>query len=84
MSDKFLSLREECCRSNQQLPKLGIVDITFGNVSVGDTDAGVMAIKPSGVDYADLTPQSICVVDMNAKPDDSFNLDLEKSKLFGS
>ncbi|MBH53091.1 MAG: L-ribulose-5-phosphate 4-epimerase [Opitutaceae bacterium] len=84
MSDNFLSLHQECCRANQQLPKLGIVDITFGNVSVGDTVAGVMAIKPSGVGYADITSQDICVVDMNAKPDDSFNLDLKKAKLFGS
>ena len=84
MSDNFQSLREECCEANKQLPELGIVDLTFGNVSVGDPEVGAMAIKPSGVRYEDLTPGDICVVDLNSKPDEHYQLDLEAAKLYGS
>ena len=79
MNDNFLSLREECCEANKQLPKLGIVDLTFGNVSVGDPDLGAVAIKPSGLPYELLTPAEICVMDFNAQPDDNFQMDLEDS-----
>ena len=84
MNDNFLQLREECCEANKQLPKLGIVDLTFGNVSVGDPELGAMAIKPSGVDYDALTPDDICVMKLNAHPDEQNRLDLEAAKLFGS
>lgn len=84
MSKEFLELREECCEANKQLPKLNIVDLTFGNVSVGDPELGAMAIKPSGVSYETLTPNDICVMDLNAKPDKNYQLDLEAAKLYGS
>lgn len=50
-----------------QLPKLGLVLFTFGNVSVVDRSAGVFAIKPSGVPYEQLKPDQIVVVDFDAK-----------------
>jgi L-ribulose-5-phosphate 4-epimerase len=59
----FPDLREECCEANRQLPASGLVDLTFGNVSVADRAAGVFAIKPSGVAYKDLTPSDMVVVD---------------------
>lgn len=46
------------------LPKTGLVDITFGNVSVIDRRAGVFAIKPSGVDYEKLTPSDMVLLDL--------------------
>src|SRR3954468_23881428 len=46
-----------------QLPKLGLVLFTFGNVSAADRNEGVFAIKPSGVPYEDLTPDQMVVVD---------------------
>ena len=49
---KFASLRKECYEANMELPKLGLVIYTFGNVSCIDRKKGVFAIKPSGVDYA--------------------------------
>ena len=58
------SIREECCEANHRLPATGLVDLTFGNVSVIDRAAGVLAIKPSGVDYADLTPDKMVIVDL--------------------
>lgn len=50
-----------------QLPKFGLVDLTFGNVSVIDRASGVFAIKPSGVDYAQLTPTDIVLIDLEGK-----------------
>ena len=52
-------IREACCEANRRLSAIGLVDLTFGNVSVIDRAAGVLAIKPSGVDYADLTPEIV-------------------------
>ncbi len=63
MSD-FPTLREACCAANVRLSTLGLVDLTFGNVSVVDREAGVFAIKPSGVDYAALQPEDMVVLDL--------------------
>jgi len=57
-------IQEECYEANLLLPKYGLVDLTFGNVSVLDRDGGVFGIKPSGVDYAKLTPADIVLVDL--------------------
>jgi L-ribulose-5-phosphate 4-epimerase len=59
------ALREECCAANKRLPTTGLVDMTFGNVSVFDPTAAVFAIKPSGVAYDVLTPADIVVVDLD-------------------
>lgn len=64
---KFTEVQEECCEANQALGASGLVDLTFGNVSVLDKDHGVFAIKPSGVDYAALTPDSMVLVDLEGK-----------------
>ncbi|MEZ0483565.1 L-ribulose-5-phosphate 4-epimerase [Fibrella aquatica] len=63
----YKSLQEECYEANMQLPKLGLVLFTFGNVSAVDRDRAVFAIKPSGVDYAKLTPADIVICDYDAK-----------------
>ncbi|MGL6266454.1 MAG: class II aldolase/adducin family protein, partial [Chitinophagaceae bacterium] len=49
-----------------QLPKLGLVLFTFGNVSVADQDRKLFAIKPSGVPYEELTPGKIVIADFDA------------------
>ena len=64
---RFQSLREECCAANASLPATGLVDLTFGNVSVLDPEAGVFAIKPSGISYEELTPAEIVIVDLDGK-----------------
>lgn len=46
-----------------QLPELGLVLFTFGNVSAADRELGVFAIKPSGVPYEKLSPEDMVVVD---------------------
>ena len=63
----FKALKEECCEANVALPRTGLVDLTFGNVSVFDADDGVFAIKPSGVAYDELTPGDMVVVDLEGK-----------------
>lgn len=50
-----------------QLPKLGLVLFTFGNVSAVDRNRGVFAIKPSGVPYEKLQAGDIVIVDYDAK-----------------
>ncbi len=62
---QLAEVREECCAANRQLPASGLVDLTFGNVSVLDADRGIFAIKPSGVDYDALTPADMVLVDLN-------------------
>jgi L-ribulose-5-phosphate 4-epimerase len=64
---KFTAIREECCEANRVLPKTGLVDLTFGNVSVLDAAAGVFAIKPSGVPYEKLKPADMVLVDLDGK-----------------
>ncbi len=64
---RFDAIREECCAANAALPAAGLVDLTFGNVSVCDREAGVFAIKPSGVSYDKLRPADMVIVDMEGK-----------------
>ncbi|CAN5414773.1 L-ribulose-5-phosphate 4-epimerase [soil metagenome] len=61
-------LQEECYEANLWLPKHNLVDLTFGNVSVIDRETGVIAIKPSGVDYAVLKPDNIVLLDLDGNP----------------
>ncbi|MBN8820991.1 MULTISPECIES: L-ribulose-5-phosphate 4-epimerase [unclassified Spirosoma] len=63
----YTSLKEECYEANMQLPKLGLVLFTFGNVSAVDRDRAVFAIKPSGVAYEELTPYDIVICDYDGK-----------------
>lgn len=60
----FESLRQAVLEANLALVKEGLVYQTFGNVSGIDRARGVVAIKPSGVDYADLTPGKMVLVDL--------------------
>jgi L-ribulose-5-phosphate 4-epimerase len=63
--NKYEHIREEAYEANMQLPKLGLVIFTFGNVSAADRDLGVFAIKPSGVPYKELTPDDMVIVDFD-------------------
>ena len=53
---KYQHIQQAAYEGNMQLPKLGLVLFTFGNVSAADRDLGVFAIKPSGIPYEDLSP----------------------------
>ena len=63
---KYQHIKQQAYETNMQLPKLGLVLFTFGNVSAVDRELGVFAIKPSGVPYEDLTPEKMVIVDFNA------------------
>jgi len=60
-------IKEEACEANMQLPALGLVLFTFGNVSVTDRSLGVFAIKPSGVPYEELSADKMVIVDFDGK-----------------
>jgi L-ribulose-5-phosphate 4-epimerase len=47
-----------------ELPKRGLVTYTWGNVSGIDREAGLFVIKPSGVDYDQLKPSDLVVMDL--------------------
>ncbi len=60
---KYDLIRQNAYEANMQLPKLGLVLFTFGNVSAADREQGVFAIKPSGVPYDQLSPENMVIVD---------------------
>src|SRR5690242_3552998 len=63
---KYEHIQQEAYKANLQLPKLGLVLFTFGNVSAADRNLGVFAIKPSGVPYEELSPAKMVIVDFDA------------------
>ena len=60
----FEELRARVTVANLALVDAGLVVLTFGNASAADREAGVMAIKPSGVAYDSLRPDDVPVVDL--------------------
>lgn len=67
MTNKYEHLKMAAYEANMQLPELGLVLFTFGNVSAADHDLGVFAIKPSGVPYKALSPAAMVIVDFSGK-----------------
>ena len=63
---QYNKIKTECYEANMQLPKLGLVLFTFGNVSVADRENKVFAIKPSGVPYENLKVDDMVIVDFDA------------------
>jgi len=59
------ALRNELVRLHAELPRHRLVVWTGGNVSVRDPDSGLVAIKPSGVRYEELTASSMVVLDVD-------------------
>lgn len=64
---QYQHIKQKAYEANMQLPKLGLVLFTFGNVSAADRELGVFAIKPSGVPYDELTPDMMVIVDFDGK-----------------
>src|SRR5271165_5275480 len=63
----FTELKREAYEANIALPRHRLINLTFGNASAIDRAKGVFAIKPSGVDYASLTPDDMVVVDIEGR-----------------
>jgi len=62
---KYDKIKQEAYEANMKLNKLELVIFTFGNASAADRDEEVFAIKPSGVPYDQLSPESMVVVDFD-------------------
>lgn len=61
----FEALKERVLKANLLLPKYQLITFTWGNVSEIDREHGVVAIKPSGVEYDVMTVDDIVVVDLD-------------------
>lgn len=61
---EYAALREAVYEANMLLPQYRLVTFTWGNVSQLDQEKGVVAIKPSGVDYDKLRPEDMVVLDL--------------------
>ena len=64
---EFEQLRQRAYAANMLLPRYGLVTFAWGNASEADRDAGVFAIKPSGILYEDLTPADMVVLDFSGR-----------------
>ena len=60
-------LKALVCKANLELPKYGLVTFTWGNVSGIDREKGLVVIKPSGVEYDEMNPEHMVVVDLSGK-----------------
>lgn len=60
-------LKQEVYEANMLLPKYHLVTFTWGNVSGIDREKGLFVIKPSGVDYDKLTPDSMVIVNLEGE-----------------
>jgi len=58
-------LKEQVCEANRALGRSGLVTLTWGNTSGIDREQGLVAIKPSGVPYGQLTPDDIALLDLD-------------------
>lgn len=63
----FEELKRAVLEANLELPKRGLIIYTWGNVSGIDRKNGIIAIKPSGVEYDDMRVEDIVLVDMTGK-----------------
>lgn len=82
-------LKREVCMANLKLVEYHLVVLTWGNVSAISDDRRYIVIKPSGVDYATMTPEQMVVMDMegkvvegNLRPSSDFPTHLELYKSF--
>lgn len=87
----FDRLKAEVYQANIDLVQHGLVTLTWGNVSGIDRSAGCVAIKPSGVEYENLTADDMMVLDMDGnvvdghlRPSSDTPTHLELYKAFSS
>ena len=64
---ELLRLQAEVLEANLEIVRRGLVLYTFGNASGIDRDAGLVAIKPSGVPYEKMTPADMVIVDLDGR-----------------
>jgi L-ribulose-5-phosphate 4-epimerase len=61
------AMRKAVRDANVELARRGLAPFTFGNASAIDRERGLVVIKPSGVPYDKLRPQSMVVTDLHGK-----------------
>lgn len=59
-------LKKKVWKANMMLPKYGLVTFTWGNVSGIDREQGLVVIKPSGVEYDEMTAEDMVVVSLES------------------
>ena len=62
MSISYQALKQRVLEANLDLPRLGLVSFTWGNVSARDAASGAIAIKPSGLAYECMGVDDMVVV----------------------
>ena len=67
MKDRIKKLKEKVYRTNILLKQNNLITLTWGNVSEIDRELGVVAIKPSGVDYDTMTADDMVLTDLDGK-----------------
>ena len=61
------AIRNELVQLHLALPKNNLVTWTSGNISIRDKDSGCVVIKPSGVDYDDLRPEHMVILNLDGQ-----------------
>lgn len=59
------AIKERVYKANVWLKESGLITLTWGNVSEIDREAGLIVIKPSGVDYDKMRAEDMVVVDLD-------------------
>lgn len=65
LTDEIKQMQQRVYEANQRLPQSGLVKLTWGNVSEVNRQLKVIVIKPSGVDYSQMTPDQMVVTDLD-------------------
>jgi L-ribulose-5-phosphate 4-epimerase len=60
-------IKDDLARLHAELPRNELVVWTGGNISARDPETGLVAIKPSGVRYEDLTAETMVIVDLDGR-----------------
>ncbi|WP_329354390.1 L-ribulose-5-phosphate 4-epimerase [Vibrio natriegens] len=90
-AERMKTLRHQVWQANMDLQRHNLVTFTWGNVSGIDRESGLVVIKPSGVEYSELSTENMVVVDLqgeiiegNLKPSSDTATHLELYRQFPS
>lgn len=64
---KLQKEREQVVDYGKKLITTGLVTGTGGNISIFNPEERLIAISPSGLDYYELTPEDVSVIDLDGK-----------------
>ena len=66
-AERMKALRHQVWQANMDLQRHNLVTFTWGNVSGIDRESGLVVIKPSGVEYSELSAENMVVVDLQGE-----------------